>query len=117
MEYWIQQRGQSKTRKGRPTNFKATFKGELSNSARAIHQRDKAAQRSIEEAALYNADASDRAAKYALTRRLDKDPQHQLLSAVEQQIVLDSKLEELVQGRFENRQSRKLSQQVITAFY
>ncbi|KAH5706829.1 hypothetical protein HBI18_252410 [Parastagonospora nodorum] len=65
-------RGQE-VKRGRPTNFTVDSKRELSTTAHAIAQRQRAALRSEEERALAKAKDADRAAKKYLGKRIRKD--------------------------------------------
>lgn len=103
-------RGQSSSKKGRPTHTKVPYKGKLSMSSRAIAQRDRAASATKEEKALENAGAADRAAKYNLKKKLSDDKAYQSASKAEQEAVFKYKWEEITAKRFASQQSGRLLQ-------
>lgn len=76
----LAQRGQGSSRTGRPTNLSVPFRGNLSDSARAAAQRERAAMRDAEESDLAKAKAGDRAAKYQLKKRLRGQDKYRLAS-------------------------------------
>jgi hypothetical protein len=92
------------------------FKGKLSNTARAVEQRTRAALRDSEHKALEMAKDSDRAAKYQLKKKLLKDPEYVKASATEQEKCLTKEEEKLAERRFKDKKSGKLSQYFITYF-
>lgn len=76
------------------------FKGELSTTARAMHQRDRAASRTEEEQAVENAKAADRAAKYQLKSKFKKNAENNKLSEENREKLLQRDLETMDDKRF-----------------
>jgi predicted dehydrogenase len=72
INYILSQRGQGGSKKGRPTNYHAPYKGPLSATARAVAQRNRNATLSAEERAKKAAGDADRGAKSALKKRVEK---------------------------------------------
>nr|BBG74287.1 hypothetical protein [Alternaria alternata] len=99
-------RGQADSpKKGRPTNFKQPFKGNLSTTHRAIAQRNRAATQDDETKALTAARNADRAAKHALKNRLNKRQAYKDLSESDQKKVMEDEYEKMSQKRFDNHSS------------
>lgn len=107
----------SGSRKGRPTNFSAPFKGNLSDSTRAIAQRERAAQKDAEALALSKAKDGDRAAKHQLKKRLKKDSAYISAPMAKKEAIRAKVEEELDENRFRSWSSGKLSHYIITVFY
>ena len=80
--------------------MKVPFKGQLSNSARAITQRTWASMRDEEEQAIESAGTADRSAKYQLKKKLSKDGAYQSASQDQQKAMLSAAEEELAAKRF-----------------
>jgi hypothetical protein len=93
------------------------FKGKLSDSARAIEQRTRAALRDEEATAVERAKDSDRAARYQLKKRLEKDPEYVKASLMQREKRLAKEEEKLADRRFQDNKSGKLSQFFITYLY
>lgn len=93
------------------------FKGELSNSTRAVQQRDRNATRDMETKAIDDAHAADRQAKYQLKKRIKKSARYQALGDVAQKALLTTEEEKLNESRFDSKKSGKLSHLFITSLY
>lgn len=113
----LAQRGQGGSRTGRPTNLSVPFRGNLSDSARAAAQRERAAMRDAEESDLAKAKAGDRAAKYQLRKRLGEDAEYKQASQGKKDAIFAKLEEDLDEKRFRARKSGKLSQLLTMAFY
>ncbi|KAB2107039.1 hypothetical protein AG0111_0g4723 [Alternaria gaisen] len=106
IRYILSLRGQADSpKKGRPTNFKQPFKGNLSTTHRAIAQRNRAATQDDETKALTAARNADRAAKHALKNRLNKRQAYKDLSERNQKKVIEDEYENMSQKRFDNHSS------------
>lgn len=105
MKHILALRGQAGSKKGRPTNFKSAYKGELSTSTRAVQQRDRAALRSEEEQAIEKARASDRQARSQFKKKLQKNPEYITLAEKDKDTMLKYRWEAEAEKRFNNQKS------------
>ncbi|EOA81119.1 uncharacterized protein SETTUDRAFT_24621 [Exserohilum turcica Et28A] len=105
INFIIAQRGSGGSRKGRPTGLRVQYQGQLSNTARAIAQRDLAASRTEEEAALQRAKDSDRAARAKFLKSLKEKEWYKTAGGDEKDGIIKSHLEEHESKRFEEKRS------------
>ncbi|KAI0573131.1 hypothetical protein TUN199_10205 [Pyrenophora tritici-repentis] len=110
-------RGQVGSRKGRPTNLKVPYKGVLSDSARAVAQRDKAKLQDEEQEALKAAGGSDRAARYQLRKKLNASKKFQDMSPAAQETALQTAQEELDEKRYRTCKSMEWLQTTLDAIH
>jgi hypothetical protein len=109
------QRGEGAHR-GRRTRFTPTTRPTtLSNTPRTVEQQAQASQRSPEEATLVSARDSNRQAKSQLKKKLLKNSSYANTSESKRALVLAAKEEKLAKKRYNNKQSCKLSHNIITA--
>ena len=93
------------------------YKALLSNSHRAIAQRERAEQRTEEQKAVAKAGDADRAAVSTLKRKLKLEQKYISASKADQKKLLASALEQLSETRFRTYKSGQLSHYVITYVY
>lgn len=93
------------------------YKGRLSESDRAVAQRDKARLRNEEQQALHAAGNADRAAKHQAKKKLKRQKSYQAMSRAAQRAALKTAQEAVEQKRLINRQSGTLLKPSITVLY
>ena len=94
--------------------MKVPYKNQLSNSSRAIAQRNRAALRNKEEKAISNAKASNHAAKYQLKKKLQAEQTYITASEAEKKAMLAAAEEKVAEKRFNAYSSGWLLQPIIT---
>ncbi|CAN9144786.1 unnamed protein product [Alternaria alternata] len=106
IRYILSLRGQGDgPKKGRPTNFKQPYKGNLSTTHRAIAQRNRAATQDDEAKALVAARNADRGARHNLKKKLNKDKGYNNLDERDQKKIMEQRWEKVAEKRFENHSS------------
>lgn len=117
VQHILWQRGQGGSRRGRPTHMSVPYKGPLSNTTRAVQQRDRAALRDQEEKQIEAANASDRAARAQQKKKILKSDNYLRLDEEGQKVYLADRQEELNQKRFNEKKSSEWLQTNLQAVH
>ncbi|RYO39073.1 hypothetical protein AA0113_g11248 [Alternaria arborescens] len=117
IRYILSLRGQGDgPKKGRPTNFKQPYKGNLSTTHRAIAQRNRAATQDNEAKALVAARNADRGARHNLKKKLNKDKGYNNLDERDQKKIMEQRWEKVAEKRFENHSSDGLKPEELAIY-
>jgi hypothetical protein len=109
------QKGKGAHRSQRTEFTPTTHPTTLSNTPRTVEQQAQASQHSPEEATLVSARDSNHQAKSQLKKRLLKNSSYTNTSKSKRALVLAAKEEKLAKKRYNDKQSCKLSHNIITA--